>query len=98
MGEYIRRFMDRRRPWRERELGRLRHSDREELRASIVWPRSDAAPVLEFRQWKLEGDEPTPSVHGFQVGAQHIPWLMEKLTEAGMEIAPVDGLNLFEEK
>ena len=98
MGEYIRRFMERRRPWREKDIGQLRHKDDEELRVCIIWPHSAAVPRLELRQWKYENDEWRPTGHSVQVEASRIPWLLEKLTAAGMEIAPVDGLNFFEEK
>ena len=75
----------RRRPWREKQLGALKHSGAEELRVTVSWQQRGDPAILEARQWDLRhGPDGVPSRHGIRLPASHVPWLIDKLTEAAV--------------
>jgi len=89
---------ERRRPWREKEAGRIRHGagDGEELRIALVWVHRGDRPSIEFRQWDYRFAEPIPTRFGFRMDAKHIPWLIEKLTAAALETGSAEDFTIEE--
>jgi len=87
----------RRKPWREKVISSLKHTDGQELRIGLLWFWRGSKPEIELRQWDVRFEPAKPTSFGLRIDAAYIPEILEAIEKVALESGELANKHAKEE-